>query len=96
MLAPIGLTNLTPPPGIAFLDWWLLYCVQIETAKRKGFDSLIILGAWCLWKERNQRVFHGAGRTAVDVATVIEEEVDHWSQAGYSHLATLWAFRDFG
>ena len=59
VLAPIGLTNLTPPPGIAFLDWWLLYRVQLETAKRKGFDSLIILGAWCLWKERNQRVSMG-------------------------------------
>jgi hypothetical protein len=85
VLTPIGLAILVPPPGIAFLDWWLLYRVQLETAKRKGFDSLIILGAWCLWKECNQRVFHG-----------IEEEVDRWSQAGYGHLAAQWASRDIG
>ena len=79
-----------------FLDRWLLHRMQLEMARRKGFDSLVILGAWCLWKERNQRVFQGAGRTPTDVATMMEEEVERWSQAGYSHLAALWASRDSG
>jgi hypothetical protein len=45
VLVPIGLANLTPPPGVAFLDWWLQYRAQLAAAMRKGFDSLIILGA---------------------------------------------------
>ena len=59
VLAPIVLANLAPSPGVAFLDWWLLHRMQLETTRRKGFDSLVILGAWCLWKERNQRVSMG-------------------------------------
>lgn len=42
MLAPIGLANLAPPPGVAFLDLWLLHRMQLETVRCKGFDSLII------------------------------------------------------
>jgi hypothetical protein len=78
VLAPIALANLAQQPGIAFIDWWLLFRLQLESAKRKGFDSLIILGAWCIWKERNQRVFYGDDRTPIAIASVIEE-VDRWS-----------------
>jgi hypothetical protein len=63
---------------------------------RKGYDSLVILRAWCLWKECNQRVFHGVTRTPVQLAVVVEEEVDRWSQAGFSHLVAFWASTDLG
>jgi hypothetical protein len=57
VLAPIGLDHLVPQPGASLLDWWLSSRLQLGMARRKGFNSLIILGAWCLWKERNRRVF---------------------------------------
>ena len=37
--------------------------ILLGTARRKGFDSLTILGSQCLWKERNRRVFDGVGRS---------------------------------
>lgn len=95
VLAPIGLASLTPPPGVDYLDWWLQSRAQLTMSLRKGYDSLVILGAWCLWKEHNQRVFHGVSHTPVQLAVVVEE-VDHWSQAGFSHLAVLWVSRDPG
>jgi hypothetical protein len=46
---------------------------------RKGFDSLVILGSWLLWKERNRRV------------VLLQEEAERWSMAGYS---ALWALSE--
>jgi hypothetical protein len=91
VLVPIGLAGLVPPPALDYLDWWLQTRSPLTPALRKGFDSLIILVAWCLWKERNQRVFHGVSRTAVQLAVMVAKEADQWSQAGFCHLAALWA-----
>ena len=84
VLAPIGLELLTPQPGTSFLDWWSSRRILLGTACRKGFDSLTILGSWCLWKERNRRVFNG-----VAVADSVVEEAVRWSQARNGHLAVL-------
>jgi hypothetical protein len=94
VLAPIGLDLLTPQPGISFLDWWLSRCLMLGSARRKGFDSLTILGSWCLWKEWNRRVFNGVGRSVVTVADSVVEEAVRWSQAGYGHLTALWVAID--
>jgi hypothetical protein len=61
---------------------------------RSGFDSLVILVAWCLWKERNQRTFHAAQRTPVQLADVVGDEAERWSTAGFSQLAALWSIHD--
>lgn len=41
-----------------FLDWWLLARTQFRQAERRGFDTLVIVTAWALWKQRNARVFN--------------------------------------
>jgi hypothetical protein len=56
-----------------------------------GFDALVILVTWCLWKERNRRVFYGVSRTAPQIVDMVMEEADRWSLADFSHLAALWA-----
>ena len=94
VVAPIGLEHLTPHPRTSFLDWWLSHHILLGMACHKGFNSLTILGSWCLWKEQNQRVFEDVGRSVVMVADSIVEEAAWWSQAGNSHLATLWATID--
>jgi hypothetical protein len=65
-----------------------LLCLQ-ETKVHN--DSLVILVAWCTWKERNLRVFQGQARSPATLVVAIAEEADRWSLAGFSQLAALWA-----
>jgi hypothetical protein len=66
-------TILVQPP-ISFRSWsplpWCIgyhFCWLVEKSlqssaykdKKKGFNSVIILGAWCLWLQRNRVVFLG-------------------------------------
>jgi hypothetical protein len=61
---------------------------------RKGFDSLVILGSWLLWKERNRRVFNEITCTPVQLIVLLQEEAERWSMIGYSALAALWALSE--
>ncbi|RLN13367.1 hypothetical protein C2845_PM09G09680 [Panicum miliaceum] len=42
---------------VDFVDWWLWSRKEVRKEDRKAFDTLVILVAWSLWKERNNRVF---------------------------------------
>lgn len=84
--APLGLAQMAPEPGTSIADWWLLSRARLGQ-RRKGFDTLVILGAYCLGKERNRRVFDGLSQSPSVVTSKILEEGDCWThQAGYSHL----------
>jgi hypothetical protein len=54
ILSSIGLGNLTPIVAEqSFAEWWGKVSKKVHRCKRKGFNSVIILGAWCLWLTRN-------------------------------------------
>jgi hypothetical protein len=41
--------DLTPAADeISFAEWWRKVLKKVHKSKRKGFNSLIILGVWCL------------------------------------------------
>jgi len=61
ILQPLNLTSLVPNRRCASLaEWWKKSWRKIPKQHRKGFNSLVILGAWTLWKQRNACVFYGA------------------------------------
>jgi hypothetical protein len=58
ILSSLGMANLSPDSNEStFADWWAKVSKQVHKSKRRGFNSIIILGAWCLWLHRNIRWF---------------------------------------
>ena len=46
-----------------FLVVWLSARKSVQKEVRKGFDSLVLLIGWILWKERNDRTFNNRARS---------------------------------
>jgi hypothetical protein len=42
---------------------------MVVKGSRRGFNSLVVLIAWLLWWERNDRVFNGVHKLAHQLAT---------------------------
>ena len=74
-----------------FLDWWSRARRLIPKSGRRGFDSLVVLISWLLWKERNDRTFHRHVRTLQEVVPRVYDEITVWSQAGYRQLESLFS-----
>ena len=53
---------------------------------RRGFDSLVILVCWIIWKERNDRTFDRCVRMIDDALLHILDEITAWSLAGFRQL----------
>jgi hypothetical protein len=60
---------------------------------RRGFDSLVLLAGWLLWKERNDRTFNRVASTLTQLVAAIHQEATLWVVAGYKHLGALDARR---
>ena len=74
---------LLPTQHARLEDWWAEGRKQVVKSKRKGFDTLIALNCWCLWKQRNGRVFGGARILNEGGTTeLIFEELKLWAVAG--------------
>jgi hypothetical protein len=77
ILSSLGLANLSPASNEStFADWWEKVCKQVHKSKRRGFNSIIILGAWCLWLHRNKAVFDGVKPSIHGIKSVFLDEFE--------------------
>jgi hypothetical protein len=76
-----GFQHLTPIAGDEFGSWWLRLRKRVHKRWRKAFDSLVILVAWLIWLERNDRVFNSSSCTAAAMAAHVCEHVELWCRA---------------
>lgn len=91
LLRPPGLQNMTPSPQATLPDWWLIGRKRLPKQQRQPFDSLVLLGCWEIWKERNRRVFTSTCMQPTELSAHIRAEGRNWISAGFSTLGDLLA-----
>jgi hypothetical protein len=86
----LGIGDLTPAiDEISFAVWWGKVHKKVHRSKRKGFNSVIILGAWCLWLLRNKDVFDRVNPSLSNVKSLFFDELSCWDRDGAKHIASL-------
>ena len=55
-------------------DWWRKSARKVQKQHRKGFNSLVILGAWILRKHRNACVFDGYAPSILTTPQTFKDE----------------------
>jgi hypothetical protein len=57
ILSLVGLQHLSPILGEGiFQEWWRLAERRVSAVMKKGFNTLVVLVAWWIWKHRNSCV----------------------------------------
>jgi hypothetical protein len=74
-----------------FAGWWRKVAKHVPKDKRKGFNTMAILGMWLLWKHRNACVFNGINPNMNVLLRSFEDERHMWCLclAGAQKLSTL-------
>jgi hypothetical protein len=88
----VGLQELIPQQTEdAFEAWWHLSRQRVQGEVRRGFNSLVILGAWIIWKHRNQCVFRGSAPNVAAALLAAREEALLWTLVGARGLSFIQA-----
>ena len=78
----LGLQRHTPVTDDLLADWWLPCRKQVPKLMRKAFDSVVVLTAWFIWKQRNDRIFNHGNVSAAELIQRIADEGRTWALAG--------------
>ena len=70
----MGFQHLRPNDDSSLVDWWQQAWVEVPESFRRGFDSLVLLVSWEVWKERNRRTFDGNNKTPAQVLALIRDD----------------------
>lgn len=85
-----GLPNLSPDLDATNLDsWWNSAAEKLPGDLQAGFNSIVILGAWSIWRPRNDCVFNGMSPSVTTAITLASDELRMWSLAGAKGLNLL-------
>ncbi|TVU34142.1 hypothetical protein EJB05_15971, partial [Eragrostis curvula] len=78
------LLHINPPNGeLPYASWWLRSRKRVPKRLRPGFDTLLILVAWRIWNERNNRVFKFQALQPVALSQEIINEAYLWSHGDF-------------
>ena len=74
-----------------FMEWWAGASNRFYGQVKKRVNSIIILGAWLVWKHRNYCVFDGGSPDLSCVISAFREAAQQWSVAGAQGVSYLLA-----
>jgi hypothetical protein len=81
----------------SFKSWWHASSLRVQDEQqRKGFNSLVMLGAWIIWKHRNQCVFDGLAPCVSAALLAAREDALLWTVAGARGMSLLQALQPQG
>jgi hypothetical protein len=84
LLSQLGLASLTPDADVGFGHWWIRQRKRLDAPAQHLFDSLILLVAWVLWKERNSVTFERSlVSDATSICRKVASEANEWALAGF-------------
>jgi hypothetical protein len=87
----LELQHLTPTYDAAvFQEWWGEAERNVPKQKKKGFNSIVSLVAWKIWKHRNACVFENASPNIHAILLSIHEDALLWGLAGVAALRSVW------
>lgn len=91
VLSFVGLQQLSPSlDEESFQDWWAKTEDRVASQRKKGFNSVVILVAWGLWKHHNACVFYEASPNVSKLFLDIKGEASLWCMVGDVKLSELW------
>jgi hypothetical protein len=73
------------------MDWWRRMGDLPLGPRKKGLNSMIVLGAWILWKHRNKCVFDGDAPSMAAALSQAHEERTTWEMARAIGISALMA-----
>jgi hypothetical protein len=86
----VDLQALAPDPdSSSFQDWWSVAELRVPPHKQKGFNSIVILVAWWIWKHRKACFFNGASHNKSKILQDIKDDARLWCLAGASGLRRI-------
>jgi hypothetical protein len=93
LLQLVGIADLVPQQtNVSFEGWWRASSLWVHDEQfRKGFTSLIVLGACIIWKHRTRRVFDGLAPCVAAALRAGREEALLWSVAEARGMSLLQA-----
>jgi hypothetical protein len=92
LLSHYGVAALAPQPSDqSFDDWWRKVDEAASGDVRKGLNSLVILGAWTIWRHRNDCVFNGIVPNVNVALRLARDEAYCWIPAGAKGFSLLTA-----
>jgi hypothetical protein len=71
-----------PASTVALSVWWMDSRRQVPKDLRKGFDSLVLLMSWHMWKQHNSCVFDNAASSASLERRMMLEEGNEYGTGG--------------
>jgi hypothetical protein len=90
LLRRSGLPNLSLDNALCSLDdWWSRAVEKIPRDLQSGFNSLVILGAWSLWRQHNDYVFNERSPSLASALTLAGDELRMWCRVGAKGLNLL-------